>query len=113
MLVRVFRYWNWIVLSRVLSARYLIKWRNKSFSRFLAVDSIGQSLLWLAPHYSLALLGALFTGLGCSMIYPAMGVEVVKRVTPSNAAPLLGDSPCFRILPMLFPHPLRDTGRCL
>ena len=46
----------------------------------LFVEACGQYLLWAAHGPSLALLGAFLTGLGCSMVYPSMGSEVVKQV---------------------------------
>lgn len=72
----------------------------------LAVESMGQSLLWLAPYYSLALLGAFFTGLGCSMIYPAMGVEVVKRVSPEQRGSAFGGFALFQDIAYAFSAPI-------
>ncbi|EIW15688.1 MULTISPECIES: arabinose transporter [Pelosinus] len=72
----------------------------------LVVETVGQGLLWLAPHYSLALLGALLTGLGCSMIYPAMGVEVIKRISPEQRGAAFGGFAMFQDVAYAFSAPI-------
>jgi MFS family permease len=50
----------------------------------------GQILVWLAPYESVALIGAFVTGLGCALVYPALGVEALKRVLPANRGSAMG-----------------------
>jgi MFS family permease len=56
----------------------------------LVIEAIGQAMLWRAPQEWLALSGALVTGLGCALVFPALGVEALKRVLPANRGSAMG-----------------------
>jgi MFS family permease len=56
----------------------------------LIIEAIGQAMLWGAPNEIIALTGAFVTGLGCALVFPALGVEALKRVLPANRGSAMG-----------------------
>ena len=42
----------------------------------LAVEAIGLAVLWLAPSVTTALVGAALTGIGFSLVFPALAREL-------------------------------------
>ena len=64
----------------------------------LAIEALGQILIWSANDPTLALVGAFLSGVGCSMIFPAMGREVVHLVAPHLRGTALGGFAAFQDL---------------
>jgi predicted MFS family arabinose efflux permease len=56
----------------------------------LVIEACGLLLIAAAGSPLMALLGTALTGLGYSMVFPALGVEVVRRVPPESRGVALG-----------------------
>lgn len=54
------------------------------------IEAAGQAMIWLAPSLTLALAGITLTGLGYSLVYPAFGVEAVRRAPPQSHGLAMG-----------------------
>lgn len=50
----------------------------------IVIEAGGLALVWLAPSQGFAVAGAVLTGLGFALVYPALGVEAVRR-TPAQS----------------------------
>jgi MFS family permease len=72
----------------------------------LAVESVGMILLWQASAPWMAFLGAAFAGFGFSLVFPAIGVEAVKRVSESNRGTALGVYTAFADVSFFLTGPL-------
>jgi len=56
----------------------------------LLIECLGQVMLWLAPHPSVAFAGTVLTGIGYALVFPSFGIEAVKRVPAASRGAALG-----------------------
>jgi MFS family permease len=54
------------------------------------VEAAGLALMSSAPQLALALAGAALTGFGYSLVFPGLGVEAMRRVSPQDRGLAMG-----------------------
>lgn len=73
------------VASRLIFSNVINKYGGLNVALVsLAVETLGLTIICLATHPYFALIGAGITGLGFSLIFPALGVMAMKTVPSSN-----------------------------
>jgi MFS family permease len=75
----------------------------------LALEVVGQLVIWLAGVPAAVFIGAIFTGAGYSMAFPALGVEAVRNVPPQSRGTAMGAYVAFFDLGFGFSGPLNGV----
>jgi MFS family permease len=61
----------------------------------IAVEAVGQALIWQAHMSQVALGGVILTGLGYSLVYPGFGVEAIRRAPTQSRGLAMGSYTAF------------------
>ncbi len=72
----------------------------------LSVESLGLLLLWQSQSPWIAMAGSALGGFGFSLVFPAIGVEAVKRVSENNRGTALGVYTAFADVSFFLTGPL-------
>jgi len=95
------------ILARLLFSRSINRWGGFPVAVVcLSVEVAGLACLWIAGQPAVAFAGAALTGFGFSLVFPALGVEAVNRVTVENRGSALGIFTAFADLSLGLTGPL-------
>jgi MFS family permease len=79
------------VTARLLFANTINRWGGYRVAVVsLAIECVGLTVLGLAPNSATAWAGAALSGFGFSLVFPALGVEALRRVPVYNRGAALG-----------------------
>lgn len=79
----------------ILARLFFASFPDKYGGRLVGICSLvievgGQLILWMAVNKAMALAGVALSGVGFSLMFPAMGVEAVKKVKPEMRGSAMG-----------------------
>ncbi|WP_353145743.1 MFS transporter [Chryseobacterium sp.] len=79
------------VLTRVLFASFPDKYGGFTIAAIsLVIEVIGQFLIWTSVSKTTAIIGCGVTGIGFSLVFPALGVLAIQKVKPQMRGTALG-----------------------
>jgi MFS family permease len=79
------------ILTRVLFGGWPDRFGGARVATWsLLIEAVGQTLLWLAPAPAIAFAGAILTGIGFSLVFPAFGVEAMRQIPSASRGAALG-----------------------
>ncbi|MET3036633.1 MFS transporter [Chryseobacterium sp. NRRL B-14859] len=79
------------VLTRVLFASFPDKYGGFTIAAIsLVIEVIGQFLIWTSVSKTTAIIGCGVTGIGFSLVFPALGVLAIQKVKPQMRGTVLG-----------------------
>lgn len=84
------------VLVRLVCGRYITRFGGLTVALLsFVLECAGLLLIWQADSSALVDVGAFLTGAGFSLVFPALGVEAVRRVSPQDQGSALGTYSAF------------------
>ncbi|MGH1516926.1 MFS transporter [Chryseobacterium sp. JK1] len=79
------------VLTRIFFASFPDKYGGfRIASISLIIEVIGQVLIWTSASKAMAIVGCGLTGVGFSLVFPALGVMAIQKVKPQMRGTALG-----------------------
>ncbi|UTX49514.1 MFS transporter [Chryseobacterium sp. MA9] len=79
------------VLTRILFASFPDKYGGFKIALIsLIIEVAGQLLIWISVSKTLAIIGCGLTGVGFSLVFPALGVLAIQKVKPQMRGTALG-----------------------
>lgn len=90
------------IAVRFFCAKFPDRYGGATVAAFsLLVEGTELAVMWAPPSAGAALIAAVITSCGCSLMFPSLGVEVVRRMSPEVRPSASGQR--FRICPTDLP----------